>query len=1087
MEPIRQRTILLATVSLLLVSSVQFPAVSADGFFQTNIDTLPYKQEITIPIDSSKETAKYQPIDMRITFENLCWGKNETIHSIRVGVDDGTGLQEIESQVYDIEQADETHIKSCSLVFLIPKEATGKEKYFILYDSKETAPAEYPTHVTVEDTHYFYEPIPGQKIDFDYYGIKQDNFVIYAVIQKGQLLGNPIALSAIKFKPNSTAVETYNLDQVGFFDFRYGVPGEPDYIGTSWSTEITKKILVQGNLMVRVRLECISPRGDLKSDNIYTYYYSPTNAKKILVDCHHEMLKSITIEEPTVLDGVIGGITSIKARSASIEKMNVGEILPMVYIYSADNTVQEYSVPQNPDSTERELVLSTEDDVELGTKGWVCLGDATSGKVHGIIFDSTTGITEGSDDGVQIKVFAKQNIKLPGLEADTGNLHLTRNAYENGNHQTTLDQGKIYQYKVEFLTVETGGYLRIDEESTFYQSVITNIPVFRGNVTGTEEQKERYTLTVYAHFARSVPLGSLFSAALGKNVSYIYAELYQKESFRSSGSVGRLSLGSISLNMTGKNLLEKLQMVLGIFDWKNISLVKKIRFPNLDSGEYLVKIFRENPRFAKERQYIGFASVNLEEDTVLRIRCRPQGAVAITVNDQENQAVENARCELQIDNTTIAEEVTDSQGYARLFAPCYSLKPYQLKIFYQGFLIGEEQVKLSSLRRFIDLKKSFSLERYSLSLTITDTWGFPPAIDVNPTLISTEMATAMSIRAEPADGGKFHFSDLPPASYHLTLNYKSFRLEQDITCTQATTLSLVFPAEFILNLSIFTAYADPLSSGELSLQRNGKTKSNQIQQNGSAITSVPPGDYEILVRANNEQIAQQEIQVRGDKKMDIITSQGSLLHTTVVYLGVLFLFCSIGFVLWKRKLAMGVKLVTLGLLIIALVSPWWVLHGRNDEVSTTTNTMVIPPKLITLTTSSIATGGEISAVPSEVTMVLGLLSMLVAVSCLLEFLSILTEKRLRKTTMILSLLSIVVILLVIVVFYYALSQLTQVGVGSFMGSGTLDITIPGQSVQTAVACSWGPGVSFYLLILSFVLLVLVFFMKRIMVRLHRKE
>jgi len=70
------------------------------------------------------------------------------------------------------------------------------------------------------------------------------------------------------------------LDQVGFFDFRYGVPGEPDYVGTSWSTEITKTILVQGNLMVRVRLECISPRGDLKSDNIYTYYYNPTNAKK---------------------------------------------------------------------------------------------------------------------------------------------------------------------------------------------------------------------------------------------------------------------------------------------------------------------------------------------------------------------------------------------------------------------------------------------------------------------------------------------------------------------------------------------------------------------------------------------------------------------------------------------------------------------------------------------------------------------------------------------------------------------------------------------------------------------------------------
>ncbi len=1082
-----QRDFLRRIVALLLLCSIAVPGIPAQEYLETTIDTLAYKQEITIPYDTSNETAKYQPIDFRITFENPCWGTNEITHSVRVGVDDGSGIQEIESQVYDIEQADETHIKSCSLVFLIPQVATGKEKYFILYDSKETAPANYPTHVTVEDTHYFYEPIPGQKIDFDYYGIKQENFVIYAVIQKGQLLGNPIALSAIKFNPNSTAVETYNLDQVGFFDFRYGVPGEPDYVGTSWSTEITKTILVQGNLMVRVRLECISPRGDLKSDNIYTYYYSPTNAKKILVDCHHEILKSITIEEPTVLDGVIGGITSIKSRSASIEKMNVGEILPRVYIYSGDNTVQEYSVPQNPDSTERELVLSTEDDVELGPKGWICLGDAGSGKAHGIIFNSNTGITEGSDDGVQIKVFAKQNIKLPGLEADTGNLHLTRNAYENGNHQTTLDPEKIYQYKVEFLTVETGGYLRIDEESTIYQKLIKDIPVFRGNVTEDKEEQERYTLTVYAHFARSVPLGSLFSAALGKNVSYIYAELYQQNSFRSSGSVGRLSLGSISLNMTGKNLRQKIQLVLGIFDWKNLSLFKKIRFPDLDSGEYLVKIYRENPRFAKQRQYIGFGLVNLTKDTAIRVRCRPQGAIRVSLVDQDNVGVENVRCILEIDNTTIAETLTDSQGNTHLLAPCYSLKPYQLKLFYQGFLIGEEQVKLNIIRRFIDMKKSFSLQRYGLSVTVTDTWGFPPAVDVNPTLVSSEMAIATTIRGEPSKDGSYQFKNLLPASYQLSLSYKSFRVEQEVSIEQATSVAVMFPAEFALVLSVFNSYADLLSNGEVSFQRHEKTKSISIQQNGTVTASLPPGDYEIFVRANDEPIAQQQIQIRGDKKMDILTSQESLLHTMVLYLGIVFLIATLGFLIWKRQVVTSLKLFAIGLLILALISPWWALHGGTDTVSTTTTTMVIPSKLITLTKSSNAMGGEISAVPSEVTMVLGLLAILVGVSCLLIFLSVLTEKKLRKTTITISVLSIIIIFLTVVVFYYALSQLTQVGVGSFMGSGTLDVSIPGQSVQTPVPCSWGPSISFYLSIISLVVLIVTFFIKQIIARFSHKR
>jgi hypothetical protein len=223
--------------------------------------------------------------------------------------------------------------------------------------------------------------------------------------------------------------------------------------------------------------------------------------------------------------------------------------------------------------------------------------------------------------------------------------------------------------------------------------------------------------------------------------------------------------------MTGKNFREKLQMVLGIFDWKNLSLFKKIRFPDLDPGRYLVKVFRENPRFAKERQYIGFALVDLTKDTTTRIRCRPQGAIAVSLTDQENQAVENVRCVLEIDNTTIAEAVTDSEGHARLLAPCYSLKPYQLKIFYQGFLIGEEQVKLNSLRRVIAMKKSFSLERYDLSLTVTDTWGFVPAVELNPTLVSSGMATATTIRAELGDKGIYHFSNLLPASYQLSLSY----------------------------------------------------------------------------------------------------------------------------------------------------------------------------------------------------------------------------------------------------------------------------------------------------------------------------
>ena len=88
--------------------------------------------------------------------------------------------------------------------------------------------------------------------------------------------------------------------------------------------------------------------------------------------------------------------------------------------------------------------------------------------------------------------------------------------------------------------------------------------------------------------------------------------------------------------------------------------------------------------------------------------------------------------------------------------------------------------------------------------------------------------------------------------------------------------------------------------------------------------------------------------------------------------------------------------------------------------------------------------------------------------------------------MILSALNIVTLLLALIIFYYAFSQLTQVGVGSFMGSGMLDVSIPGEVVQINIPCSWGPGIGFYLLITSFVLLLLTLFIKRIEVRFSHK-
>jgi len=59
-----------------------------------------------------------------------------------------------------------------------------------------------------------------------------------------------------------------------------------------------------------------------------------------------------------------------------------------------------------------------------------------------------------------------------------------------------------------------------------------------------------------------------------------------------------------------------------------------------------------------------------------------------------------------------------------------------------------------------------------------------------------------------------------------------------------------------------------------------------------------------------------------------------------------------------------------------------------------------------------------------------------------------------------------------------MSQITMIGVGSFTGSGNIDITLPGIATSKALSCTWGPGFGFILVIVSLVVLLIVFLLKR---------
>jgi len=62
-----------------------------------------------------------------------------------------------------------------------------------------------------------------------------------------------------------------------------------------------------------------------------------------------------------------------------------------------------------------------------------------------------------------------------------------------------------------------------------------------------------------------------------------------------------------------------------------------------------------------------------------------------------------------------------------------------------------------------------------------------------------------------------------------------------------------------------------------------------------------------------------------------------------------------------------------------------------------------------------------------------------------------------------------------------MNELAEVGIGGFIGSGNLDISIPGEENSVAILCNWGPNIGFYLYAISIILImvILVFNVKKI--------
>jgi len=68
-----------------------------------------------------------------------------------------------------------------------------------------------------------------------------------------------------------------------------------------------------------------------------------------------------------------------------------------------------------------------------------------------------------------------------------------------------------------------------------------------------------------------------------------------------------------------------------------------------------------------------------------------------------------------------------------------------------------------------------------------------------------------------------------------------------------------------------------------------------------------------------------------------------------------------------------------------------------------------------------------------------------------------------------------------------MQQITEIGVGNIFGSGDLDITIPGGTGTATIPCSWGFSTGYYLIIITLLLHLILFFHTIIPKIINRKK
>ena len=893
----------------------------------------------------------------------------------------------------------------------------------------------YIDHVSVVDANYSYSPLPDITAQARFYGIIEDGFNVYGVGQEGQILDRPSAQVVVKQKKGAKQFDVLGSDQIVSFALSYYNGSKDKDESSSDQVFLSKKIFVDGNLMVSFGVMSESKKGDVRTTAIYKYYFCPLDLKRLNIHVKHEMTKNATVQGVDNVDGRFGSIISIKARSSSIDSLNFGVISPYLDFYGMNDEIEEYQMDQNPNTKEREWIISYKDNADLGTQAWLSYGQGSQGVANAVLFASNQGIIRsGTDerDGIQLKVAEKQYFNFLGTEVDYASINFGRNSYQPGSyHDVNIPSNLVVQFDAEVYFSNIGGYPAVQNESHFYQTLVKS-RYFSGEGP-FEQQQKRYNLTVITHLGGTHFTYPWIANRTGLHLPVIWIELYKDGQLIASGVANR-----------------------------SLFLRASRTFVAIPEGSYLIKAFWKMGN--RTKAFTGVATLDLNGDSKIQLFCTWERTISISFKNQKNEEIPGIHVYLRNKNNVLIDEnVTQNDGRVTLNAPYNPKDPYSISAEYKDFVVYDKTLK-NSLRK-INLQVNIDL--YDLTVEVTDTLHNSPGVEITSTLFTIKENRTITLLPEDLRNGMYVFHAVPAGDYTLQLAYGDTLDQLLVTIPESgEVVHMNFTAEYTLMIDLFDSKGNSVDQGGISFKvfRNNQ----MVFETNDTLLSLPPAHYHIQAYAHGLLIGTEDIVLTNSRHLTFVTTLSSNLPLMITIIIIVFLGSVLIFAVAKKfSLTSALKCLALALVILALFQPWWVFSGSSSAPAAQRDTALYinPGVMVETTTFNGGTSLALAELPDIFVSFLGVIMPVLLFLCIILGSSVIMKKiKKRNYSFLLSMSGVAIFSIALYAFYIGTQKLSETSIGPVQGQGTILVTI--QGVEVHLQSSWGFSLGYYLIIIA---------------------